>query len=177
MRGRTGIFVTVGMLLGLCLAMKPVAGHAAEGGGDGISYDQTASEEDQVKHREVGVEGMYPVCGADVADGVYEVEVESSSSMFRVEKAELQVREGEMRAVLTLGGTGYLKLFMGTKGEWQGESFIYQPGAKTGMLLKQKWIEGSHYFDDAIRLMERMAPQFMERKMEQWLGQFFSDFL
>ena len=100
MRGRTGIFVTVGMLLGLCLAMKPVAGHAAEGGGDGISYDQTASEEDQVKHREVGVEGMYPVCGADVADGVYEVEVESSSSMFRVEKAELQVREGEMRAVL-----------------------------------------------------------------------------
>lgn len=62
-------------------------------------------------------------------------------------------------------------------GEWQGERFIYQPGSKTGMLLKQKWIEGSHYFDDAIRLMERMAPQFMERKMEQWLGQFFSDFL
>ena len=62
-------------------------------------------------------------------------------------------------------------------GEWQGERFIYQPGAKTGMLLKQKWIEGSHYFDDAIRLMERMAPQFMERKIEQWLGQFFSDFL
>ena len=62
-------------------------------------------------------------------------------------------------------------------GEWQGERFIYQPGAKTGMLLKQKWIEGSHYFDDATRLMERMAPQFMERKMEQWLGQFFSDFL
>lgn len=62
-------------------------------------------------------------------------------------------------------------------GEWQGERFIYQPGAKTGMLLKQNWIEGSHYFDDAIRLMERMAPQFMERKIEQWLGQFFSDFL
>lgn len=62
-------------------------------------------------------------------------------------------------------------------GEWQGERFIYQPGAKTGMLLKQKWIEGSHYFDDALRLMERMAPQFMEQKMEQWLGQFFSDFL
>lgn len=62
-------------------------------------------------------------------------------------------------------------------GEWQGERFIYQPGAKTGMLLKQKWIEGSHYFDDAIRLMERMAPQFMERKMRQWLEQYFSDFV
>lgn len=62
-------------------------------------------------------------------------------------------------------------------GEWQGERFIYQPGAKTGMLLKQKWIEGSHYFDDAIRLMERMAPQFMERKMQKWLEQYFSDFV
>ena len=62
-------------------------------------------------------------------------------------------------------------------GEWQGERFIYQPGAKTRMLLKQKWIEGSHYFDDAIRLMERMAPQFMERKMQQWLEQYFSDFV
>lgn len=62
-------------------------------------------------------------------------------------------------------------------GEWKGERFIYQPGAKTGMLLKQKWIEGSHYFDDAIRLMERMAPQFMERKMQQWLEQYFSDFV
>ena len=62
-------------------------------------------------------------------------------------------------------------------GEWQGERFIYQPGAKTGMLLKQKWIEGSHYFDDDIRLMERMAPQFMERKMQQWLEQYFSDFV
>ena len=62
-------------------------------------------------------------------------------------------------------------------GEWQGERFVYQPGAKTGMLLKQKWIEGSHYFDDAIRLMERMAPQFMEQKMGQWLDKFFSDFL
>lgn len=62
-------------------------------------------------------------------------------------------------------------------GEWQGDRFMYQPEAKTGMLLKQKWIEGSHYFDDAIRLMERMAPQFMERKMQEWLDQYFSDFV
>lgn len=62
-------------------------------------------------------------------------------------------------------------------GRWTGEKFIYEPGAKTGMLLKQKWIEGSHYFDDAIRLMERMAPQFMEQKMQQWIAQYFSEFL
>lgn len=58
-------------------------------------------------------------------------------------------------------------------GYWQGEHFIYEPGAKTGMLLKQKWIEGSHYWGDAVRCIEDMLPGLMEQKMEQWLQQFF----
>lgn len=57
---------------------------------------------------------MTPVYGEDIAEGSYEVEVESSSSMFRVVKARLQVADGDMEAVLTLSGVGYLKLFMGT---------------------------------------------------------------
>lgn len=57
---------------------------------------------------------MTPIYGEDIADGSYEVEVESSSSMFRIVKAELQVADGDMEAVLTLSGVGYLKLFMGT---------------------------------------------------------------
>lgn len=68
-------------------------------------------------------------------------------------------------------------------GHWTGPPedknarFIYEPGAKTGMLLKQKWIEGSHYFDDAVRLMDRIAPMYMEEKMQEWLEKYFSDFL
>ena len=54
-------------------------------------------------------------------------------------------------------------------GVWNGDRFVYTPGADTGMLLKQKWVEGKHYFDSAIRIIERMIPQFMERKLEQWL--------
>lgn len=50
----------------------------------------------------------------DLADGVYHIEVESSSSMFNIEKAELTVAGGSMTAVITLGGTGYSKLYMGT---------------------------------------------------------------
>jgi len=68
-------------------------------------------------------------------------------------------------------------------GHWTGPPkdpdarFIYEPGAKTGMLLKQKWVEGSHYFDDAVRLMERIAPMYMEGKMQEWLDKYFGDFL
>ena len=57
------------------------------------------------------VEAVY---GRDIKDGSYEVEVESSSSMFRVVRAWLNVEQGRMTADITLSGTGYLKLFMGT---------------------------------------------------------------
>lgn len=52
-----------------------------------------------------------------LADGTYSIEVESSSSMFKVVKAELTVADGNMTAVLTLSGTGYSKLYMGTAEE------------------------------------------------------------
>lgn len=47
-------------------------------------------------------------------DGTYTIEVESSSSMFNVENAVLTVENGSMSAVITLGGTGYSHLYMGT---------------------------------------------------------------
>ncbi|MCD8150596.1 MAG: HK97 gp10 family phage protein [Clostridiales bacterium] len=59
-------------------------------------------------------------------------------------------------------------------GYWDGDHFIYVKGAKTGMLLKQKWIEGSHYWDSAIRIMEQMIPGLAEAKIQQWLQKYFS---
>lgn len=52
--------------------------------------------------------------GKVLADGTYEITVDSSSSMFKIVKAVLDVKEGKMSAVITLSGTGYEKLFMGT---------------------------------------------------------------
>ena len=49
-----------------------------------------------------------------IADGTYNIKVESSSSMFKVEKAELIVAGEKMTAVITLSGTGYGKLYIGT---------------------------------------------------------------
>ncbi len=100
-------------LMGMIAA--PVISQAAETDSEEeISYDQVASDGEKTTAQEVGVEGMTPILGSDVKDGVYEVEVESSSSMFQIEKAELTVSDSRMTAALTLGGTGYLKLYMGT---------------------------------------------------------------
>lgn len=97
---------------GICiLAWALLATQAAFGE---PSYSRVASEEERARAVPVGVEGMMPISGSDVVDGTYEVEVESSSSMFRIEKAELTVQGGEIQAVLTLSGTGYQYLYMGT---------------------------------------------------------------
>lgn len=51
---------------------------------------------------------------SELTDGTYSIEVESDSSMFKIEAAELTVSGEEMTAVITLSGTGYGKLYMGT---------------------------------------------------------------
>ena len=48
------------------------------------------------------------------ADGIYSIQVDSSASMFRVIGCELTVKNGKMKAVLTLSGTGYGYLYVGT---------------------------------------------------------------
>ena len=69
-----------------------------------VAYAEPAVQEDV----------QAPVLGSQILDGTYPIEVKSSSSMFRIVDAQLTVAEGVMTAVLTLSGTGYGKLYMGT---------------------------------------------------------------
>lgn len=55
-----------------------------------------------------------PVYADKINDGTYSIEVTSSSSMFKIVDCQLTVANGTMTAVMTLSGTGYEKLFMGT---------------------------------------------------------------
>ena len=63
---------------------------------------------------DVAQDGMVPVLADAIKDGVYEIKVDSSSSMFQITECELTVQDGAMSAVMTMSGTGYLKLYMGT---------------------------------------------------------------
>ena len=68
---------------------------------------------------EVVEEGMTPIYADALKDGVYPVEVSSSSSMFKITECELTVQNGAMSAEMTMSGTGYKWLFMGN-GETAG---------------------------------------------------------
>ena len=60
-------------------------------------------------------ETVPPVIYADqLVDGVYEITVDSSSSMFKVVHCELTVSEGSMTAAMTMSGDGYGMVYMGT---------------------------------------------------------------
>ena len=57
-------------------------------------------------------------------------------------------------------------------GVWNGEKFQYMPGAKTGMVLKQQWIDARPYWTSAMR---RFGPKFREyvnAKFRQWIRKY-----
>lgn len=76
--------------------------------------DAVASADEMAGVEDVVEEGMTPIDGSQVKDGVYDITVDSSSSMFQIVSCKLTVENGCMTAQMTMGGTGYLYVYMGT---------------------------------------------------------------
>lgn len=98
-----------GSAVGNTAESKAQAGERAE-----EHADVTAGAAETAPPVEVGWEGMTPISGAEISDGVYELTVDSSSSMFRIENCALLAQEGHLTAVLTMSGSGYLYLYPGS---------------------------------------------------------------
>lgn len=49
-----------------------------------------------------------------IKDGIYPIEVSSSTSMFKIVDCQLTVKDSSMSAVMTLSGQGFSKVYMGT---------------------------------------------------------------
>lgn len=58
-------------------------------------------------------------------------------------------------------------------GYFEGDRFIYDPSADTGMVLKQHWVEGAHYFDSALHAMNKILPGLAEKKLQEWGDKYF----
>lgn len=57
-------------------------------------------------------------------------------------------------------------------GIWYNDKFYYIPDEKTGMMLKSQFIEGKHFWEDGIKVLEKMLPKMLEEKMQQWLERY-----
>lgn len=124
--------------------------------------DKVASSDEMIEAVDVVEEGMEPISGSDIKDGAYEVTVESSSAMFPVESCELAVADGKMTAVMHMGGTGYLYLYMGTGNEAaEASEDDYIPYVETE--------DGIHTFEVPVEALDQEidCAAFSKRK-EKW---------
>ncbi len=124
--------------------------------GNVAAADETAAQQS------VGTEGMTPVRGSELKDGVYQITVDSSSSMFHVKQCELSVKNGVMTADMEMGGTGYLKLFMGTAGEASKAS-------EAEMIPFEEAADGSHHFTVPVEALDQeLDCAAFSKKKEKW---------
>lgn len=99
---------------------------------DSQQNSQVATADQMTTVENVVDEDMVPIYSDALKDGVYPITVDCSSSMFKITSCELTVQNGQMTAVLYMGGTGYTKVFMGTGEEaTQAQEADYIPYVET----------------------------------------------
>ena len=140
---------------------KERAGETAEDtaedtGGQVAAGDETVSRIDVVEP------GMEPVYAEALKDGVYPVKVDSSSGMFQVTACTLTVKDGAMDAVMTMKGTGYLKLYMGTGREAAG-------AAEADYIPYVENADGTHSFEVPVKALDMgIECSAFSKKKEKW---------
>lgn len=92
---------------------------------------ETTTEKVTAAQLEVGFEGMEAISAESVKSGEYDIKVDSSSSMFKITACKLIVADGKMTAKMTMSGSGYEYLFMGTEEEAEKASESDRIAAET----------------------------------------------
>lgn len=131
-----------------------------------ISVSETipTAESEQVTapSQEVGYEGMEAVYAESIKDGIYSITVDSSSSMFNITACELKVESGKMTAVITMGGTGYAYIFMGTSDEAEN-------AAEDEYIGYSEDDTGKHSFTVPVEALNKeISCAAFSKKKEQW---------
>ena len=148
---------SVGELADVELAEAELAGGAYDDApAKNTQNQESGSLGDAVK------DGMEPVSADALKDGGYEVRVDSSSGMFRITECELTVQDGAMSAVMTMSGTGYLKLYMGTGAEAEQAS-------EADFIPFVENADGKHTFKVPVEALDKeINCSAFSKKKETW---------
>ena len=124
MKRITAVFCLICLILaaaagcgGQSVPAKPAADEAAaaeEASASAAEGAKVADAADMAAPVELDLTGLTPIFADALNEGVYEIGVDCSSSMFRIVSCELTVADGAMTAVLTMSGTSYLYVYPGT---------------------------------------------------------------
>lgn len=136
----------------------------SEGSDQASESAEVAQASEMLVPEEVTEEGMVPVKADELKDGSYEIEVNSSSSMFEITACTLTVENGSMSAAMTMGGTGYLYVYMGTAEEAAGAD-------EKDFIPYEETEDGTHVFTVPVKALDEAVEcaAFSKRK-EKWYG-------
>lgn len=158
------------ILCALLITAAAVSCGGNESGSDksssSVSVSESSSEESSEKSTvapdPVGFDGMTPVYGDSIADGEYSINVDSSSSMFKIVDCTLKVSGGKMTADIVMSGTGYEKVFMGTSGEAEN-------AAESDFIAYTENADGQYVFTVPVEALDSVVncAAFSKRK-ELW---------
>ena len=81
---------------------------------------QDAAADPMAISEEVVEEGMVPIGAENLVDGVYPVEMKSSSAMFKADHCELSVKDGRMEVTLYMTSGSYSFMFCGSAADAAG---------------------------------------------------------
>ncbi|MCM1269726.1 MAG: hypothetical protein NC247_03745 [Ruminococcus flavefaciens] len=139
------------------------SGESSESAATATTAENTvavAGENETVPDELVIPDDMTPVTGSQIKDGTYDIKVDSSSSMFKITSCSLTVENGEMTAVMTMSGQGYLYVFMG-KGEDASDESKYIPFVENE--------NGEHTFTVPVEALDKAIDcSAFSKKKEQW---------
>ena len=154
--------LTAAILLMLIMLLPLVSCGSSSDNTESSGSDQVATSEEMTDVEEVGWEGMVPVTADQLRDGTYEISVDSSSSMFNIEKCELTVSGGKMTAVMTMGGTGYRYITMKSAEEAAGSE-------ESEYIYPEEDSEGRHSFTTDVEALDQplKCAAFSDKK-EKW---------
>ena len=144
---------------------EPTAAPTAEPAPTAETDSKVASGADTIEAEEVVEEGMHPITAESIREGVYPVEMKSSSAMFKADHCELAVSDGKMQAILYMTSESYLYMFAGTAQEAAAaDESAYIPLEETGTEGLRKFVLPLGALDDG----ESFAA--FSRKKELWYG-------
>ena len=121
-----------------------------------------ASGSETAAEQTLDTTGLVPVSANDLKEGTYDITVESSSSMFKITSCTLTVEKGAMTARMTMGGTGYLYVYMGT-----GEEAAKAP--ESDRISFEENADGTHSFTVPVDALNEVLPcTAFSKKKEKW---------
>lgn len=141
----------IALLLCLVLTGTAVFGTQAYAEDQPPALSGVADASQMTAVEDVTEAGMVPISAESLQFGDYPVEVESSSSMFRIEQAVLHVLDGRMVADLTMGGKGYLYVYPGTAEEAAAAE-------ESSLIPFREDAEGKHCFTIPVEALDAPLP-------------------